>query len=40
MVVSTRELAGAHGGKGAPPLEEGTAASTSTLQLNGAVDEL
>ena len=40
MVVSTQELVGAHGGNGAPPREEGTAASTSTLRLNGEVDEL
>ena len=40
MVVSTRELVGAHDSNGAPPREEGNVASTSTLRLNGEVDEL
>ena len=39
-MVSTRELVGAHGGNGAPLWEEVNVASTSTLQLNGEVDEL
>ena len=38
--MSTWELVGAHGGNGAPLWEEVNVASTSTLQLNGEVDEL
>jgi hypothetical protein len=40
VVVSTRELVGAHGSNGAPPRDEGNVASILTLWLNGEVDKL